>query len=51
MLRVKVKCNDTNLGESLRIAGSCQELGNWNPVSGPVLTTNEIDFPVWKGSI
>lgn len=36
-------------GQILAIAGSCPELGDWDPAMSPVM--NHSDFPVWKVEI
>jgi len=46
-----VQCRDTKLGEIVKVAGSCADLGNWNPGGGLVLTTSPSEFPHWKGHV
>ena len=45
----KVNCSITKPGETVRVTGSCAELGNWIPKDGLNLTTCAKDFPMWEG--
>lgn len=41
----------TQLGESIRLVGSAEALGNWNPESGIILTTTPELYPQWTASV
>jgi hypothetical protein len=42
-----VRCS-TRPGESIWLAGSCSQLGNWVPQHGIQMKTTPGDYPVWK---
>mmetsp|Transcript_85657 Transcript_85657/g.229182 ORF Transcript_85657/g.229182 Transcript_85657/m.229182 type:complete len:526 (+) Transcript_85657:57-1634(+) len=44
-----VKCDQTKPGQHVRVAGSVEELGNWDPEFGLSLTTAPDMFPLWRG--
>jgi len=48
-IEFKINCPITKPGETVRVTGSCEELGNWIPKDGLNLTTTASDFPIWKG--
>jgi len=47
-LHFNLACSDTRFGWHLRVVGSCQSLGSWNPKLGLPLSTSAADFPIWK---
>jgi len=47
-VRFCVTCADTRVGQHLRVVGSSEALGNWNPKVSPTLTTSAADFPLWR---
>lgn len=46
----KATCSETKVGWHVRVVGSCQALGNWDPKQGVALCTNAVQYPVWKSS-
>ena len=46
----KVDCSITKPGETVRVTGSCRELGDWIPKDGLNLITSPTTFPIWEGS-
>lgn len=42
-----VRC-ETGYGQRLRIVGDHVDLGGWDPLRGPELTTSNSDFPKWS---
>ena len=47
-IEFKINCPITKPGETVRVTGSCDELGNWIPKDGLNLNTTASDFPIWK---
>ena len=45
-----MQCTITKPGETVRVTGSCTELGNWIPKDGLNLETTPAQFPLWEGS-
>ena len=43
---IRVAAPGVTPAQSLRIAGSCEALGHWNPAAAPAL--NDAEFPVWS---
>ena len=50
LVEFKVQCTITKPGETVRVTGSCTELGNWIPKDGLNLETTPAQFPLWEGS-
>ncbi len=50
LVEFKVQCTLTKPGETVRVTGSCNELGNWIPKDGMKLKTTPAQFPIWDGS-
>ena len=48
ILELRLKCDQTHLGEVVRATGSVPELGNWVPAKGLLMKTNADDFPMWS---
>lgn len=46
----EAQCGDTRLGDSVVVVGSVPSLGEWDPVKGLVLSTDDARFPWWTGS-
>ncbi|CAE7326129.1 unnamed protein product [Symbiodinium sp. CCMP2592] len=46
-----VYCTETEVGDTVIVVGSCEELGQWNPISGLQLSTSHETFPRWRGSV
>ncbi|CAK0851228.1 unnamed protein product, partial [Prorocentrum cordatum] len=46
----KVRCPDTRVGLHLRVVGSCEALGSWDPTGGLPLVTSAADFPTWRAA-
>ena len=46
-----VYCNETSVGDTVIVVGSCEELGKWNPDNGLKLCTSHETFPRWSGSV
>ena len=46
-----VDCSQTKFGETLKVTGNSEELGNWNPALAVGLKTEPGLFPKWKGSV
>ena len=44
-------CQQTKLGETVKVTGNTGELGNWNPVKATGLVTGPIEFPKWRATI
>ncbi len=42
---------ETNFGEQVRICGNSIETGNWNPLNGHKLVTDESIYPRWKSYV
>jgi len=40
----------TNLNQHVRIVGSIEQLGHWDPLKGLKLNTNMNDYPIWSSS-
>ncbi|CAK9078181.1 Hypothetical protein SCF082_LOCUS37426 [Durusdinium trenchii] len=46
-INFEVRHEETTHGDSLRIVGSCPELGDWHPSEGVKLRTSDTAFPLW----
>ncbi len=42
---------NTQINESLKIVGSCEELGSWDIRKGVLLETGTQIYPLWQQSI
>eukprot|EP00930_Biecheleria_cincta_P050834 TRINITY_DN35_c0_g1_i1.p1 TRINITY_DN35_c0_g1~~TRINITY_DN35_c0_g1_i1.p1 ORF type:complete len:1420 (-),score=339.92 TRINITY_DN35_c0_g1_i1:146-3802(-) len=49
-VRFEVVCSSTDVGDVLRLVGSCPELGVWDVTRGLKLSTTEASFPIWHTS-
>uniref|UniRef100_A0A7S4V724 Non-specific serine/threonine protein kinase n=1 Tax=Alexandrium monilatum TaxID=311494 RepID=A0A7S4V724_9DINO len=45
-----VNCSHTRLGQHVRVAGSSDALGAWDPLRALPLRTTAADFPLWKST-
>ena len=50
-IKFRLQCAQTTMGETVKVTGSAQELGNWDPNKGLQLQTNPSEFPMWKGQV
>eukprot|EP00928_Gymnodinium_smaydae_P100458 TRINITY_DN9860_c0_g1_i2.p1 TRINITY_DN9860_c0_g1~~TRINITY_DN9860_c0_g1_i2.p1 ORF type:complete len:599 (-),score=111.32 TRINITY_DN9860_c0_g1_i2:66-1862(-) len=46
----RLTCNDTRMGQHVRVVGSCAKLGNWSPSEGLLLHTSALEFPIWHSA-
>lgn len=49
-VRFEVVCSSTDVGDVLRLVGSCPELGVWDVTRGLKLSTTAASFPIWHAS-
>lgn len=50
-INFEVRHEETTHGDSLRIVGSCPELGDWHPSEGVKLRTSDTAFPLWNATV
>ena len=50
-IKFQLYCNQTRIGEIVKISGSGPELGNWNPANALTMYTQPGEFPVWQARI
>jgi hypothetical protein len=45
------KCKyPTEFGQILRIVGNIEELGSWEPSKSLIMTTNDVNYPIWEST-
>mmetsp|Transcript_21341 Transcript_21341/g.67584 ORF Transcript_21341/g.67584 Transcript_21341/m.67584 type:complete len:480 (-) Transcript_21341:100-1539(-) len=42
---------DTSFGETVRLVGGTQALGEWKPLDGVALITGPLSYPCWSGKV
>eukprot|EP00931_Biecheleriopsis_adriatica_P059786 TRINITY_DN3583_c0_g2_i1.p1 TRINITY_DN3583_c0_g2~~TRINITY_DN3583_c0_g2_i1.p1 ORF type:complete len:673 (-),score=100.68 TRINITY_DN3583_c0_g2_i1:30-2048(-) len=47
-LNFMLYCNCTRMGYHVRLVGSAEVLGSWQPQKGLILQTSALDFPLWR---
>jgi hypothetical protein len=47
-VKFAVQCGDTSYGDTLKVCGSNDNLGNWDVNKGIVMKTNQNDYPLWR---
>ena len=50
-IRIVYKCESTKPNEKVKLVGSLNELGSWDPCSGVDLLTDKSSFPHWTATI
>jgi hypothetical protein len=50
-IKFRLYCNQTRLGEIVKVTGSGPELGNWNPLNALTLYTSKDEYPIWRSGI
>ena len=50
-INITLFCQQTKPGETVKVTGNTNELGNWNPIRATGLVTGPNEFPKWKAKI